>query len=198
MLSSSRLALRSSATTSHAYGAAGAYSVTLTVIDSSGQSAVASAQVIVSAPAPHVAAVAGSGGGAGELSPAVATIDERTGTVTLSESLPGAGTLSWLLTFQNGRFGVFAASNSGCRTGFVRLKGRCRPARVVFAKGSRAVASSGVASFKIKPTSAGLAALRRALKQKRGVPVLVTLTFAAAGAGTPVTHVQSLLVRLKR
>jgi hypothetical protein len=28
--------------------------------------------------------------------------------------------------------------------------------------------------------------------------VLVTLTFAAAGASTPVTHVQSVLVRLKR
>jgi hypothetical protein len=127
----------------------------------------------------------------------VATVDERTGTVTLTESLPGAGTFTWLLTFQNGKFGVFAAKTSGCKAGFMRLKGRCRPAHVVYARGSRVVSSPGAARFTIKPTSAGLAALRGALKQKRALPVFETLTFAASGGGAPVTHVQSLLVRLK-
>ena len=34
----------------------------------------------------------------------------------------------WLITFQNGKFGAFAASTKKCSKGQVRLAGKCRPA----------------------------------------------------------------------
>jgi len=60
------------------------------------------------------------------------SFDAATGKVTFVESITNSGRFSWLLTFQNGKFGVFASS-SKCRSGFVRLAGKCRPSKVVFA-----------------------------------------------------------------
>jgi len=93
---------------------------------------------------------------------------------------------------------VIASRKAPCANGFIRLRGRCRPARIVFSRGSQAVRSASTVSFTLKPTPSALKALRRALKQRRGLPVLAVFSFQASAAGEPTSHAQSLLVRLKR
>ncbi|MCW2971082.1 MAG: hypothetical protein JWO23_2209, partial [Solirubrobacterales bacterium] len=127
-----------------------------------------------------------------------AVFNAKTGAITFTGSVGDPGTFSWLLTFQNGQFGVFAASTAKCKTGFVRLGSRCRPARVVFAKGSKLVAAAGAVSFTVKPTASALKALKTALKQKKGLPVSATLTFKSSRGGSAVSRTQSLTVKLKK
>jgi PKD repeat protein len=127
-----------------------------------------------------------------------ASINLSTGEIRFTEAVAGGGTFSWLLTFQNGRYGVFAASTAKCRRGFVRLRRTCRPARIVFAKGKRAVTGPGVVSFTMRPSWSGLKALRNAFKRRKGLPVSATLRFQSAAGSVPVSHTQSLTVRLKK
>jgi hypothetical protein len=126
------------------------------------------------------------------------TVNQKTGAITFTMSVGDPGTFSWLLTFQNGKFGVFASRKTRCKAGFVTLKGKCRPANVLFGKGSQAVASAGAVSFTVKPSASALRALRNALKRKKGLPVTVTLTFQSSRGGSPVSHTQSVTVGLKR
>jgi hypothetical protein len=126
-----------------------------------------------------------------------AKVDAKTGSITFSESVWGGGTFSWLLTFQNGKFGAFAAS-ARCKAGLIKLKRKCRPARIVYASGSQPVAAKGLVSFTIVPTASARKALRYALRHKRGLPVRVTLTYQASPAGIPSSQVQSITVRPKR
>ena len=70
-------------------------------------------------PAPPVATSAFTSG---------AAVNAKTGAITLTLTVGDPGTLSWLATFQNGKFGVFAASVGKCKKGQVRLGGKCRPA----------------------------------------------------------------------
>ena len=127
-----------------------------------------------------------------------AAVNPKTGAITFTESVSSPGTFSWLLTFQNGKFGVFAASSSKCGKGLVSLGGRCRPTRIVFARGSRYFAGPGTVSFTVRPSAAASKALRSALTQRKGLPVAATLTFRSSLGGGPVTHKQSLTPRLKR
>ncbi len=127
-----------------------------------------------------------------------ASVDASSGVITLAATVKDAGTFSWLLTFQNGKFGVFASRNAKCKKGFIKLDGKCRPATIVFAKGSKTVAVPGAVTLKIKPSASAMKALRNALKQKKGLPVTMTLAFQSALGGKPVSHTQTLLVKLKR
>ncbi|HYM46177.1 MAG TPA: PKD domain-containing protein, partial [Solirubrobacteraceae bacterium] len=127
-----------------------------------------------------------------------ATVNPTTGAITFTESVGDPGTFSWLATFQNGRFGVFAARGANCKRGFVRLIGKCRPARIVFARGSKTVAAPGSVSFTLKPSASAVKALRNALKHKRGLLISVRLTFQSSLGGSPVSHTRSLAVRLKK
>ncbi len=127
-----------------------------------------------------------------------ASVSAKTGAITFTESVGNPGTFRWLLTFQNGRFGVFAASISKCRKGFVRLSGRCRPSRIVFAKGSMLVAGPGVVRFTLKPSRSALKALKNALQKRKGIPVVATFTFQSSRGGSPVSHTQVLTVKLKK
>jgi PKD repeat protein len=179
----------SGATPSHAYGAAASDTVTLTVTDSAGQVASVTHVVTVNAAVPPP----NSGFGA-----VAVTFNSKSGAVTFTESVTDPGTFTWLLTFQNGKFGVFAASKSKCKKGFVRLGGRCRPSRIVFAKGSKLVAVPGTVSFTVKPSASALKALRNALRQKKGLPVTALLTFQSARGGSPVSHTRSVTVKLKK
>jgi PKD repeat protein len=123
-----------------------------------------------------------------------ASVNAKTGAVTFRLSVNDPGTLSWVLTFANGRFGVFAAKIAHCKNGRIRLGGRCLPASIVFAKGSRVVSAPGAVTLTVKPSAAGLKALKSARKQKKGLPVTATLTFRASAGGAPVAHAQSLVV----
>ena len=124
------------------------------------------------------------------------SFDAATGKVTFVESITNSGRFSWLLTFQNGKFGVFASS-SKCRSGFVRLAGKCRPSKVVFARGTASVAA-GVVLFKLRPSPSALKALKNALKQKKGLLVTASFTFQSSLGGNPVSRTQTITVKLKR
>jgi hypothetical protein len=130
--------------------------------------------------------------------PGETAFNQTTGAFTFHESVGDPGTFSWLLTFQNGKFGVFASSNHKCKARFVRLGGKCRPSRIVFAKGSQVVAAPGTMTFKLKPSASALKALKNALKHKKGLPVTATFTFQSARGGSPVSHTRSLTVKLKK
>jgi len=127
-----------------------------------------------------------------------ASFNQRSGAITFTEALSGPGRFSWLLTFRNGRFGVFSARVEKCKQGQVRLTGRCRPSFIVFAEGSRAVAGAGSVSVTVKPTASGLSALENALRHKQSLPLTVTLSFRSSLGGGSVSRTQSLTVRLKK
>jgi PKD repeat protein len=200
----------------HIYAAPGSYTVTLTVTDSASQKGTTTHSVTING-VPAVVTGAASG-----LGPSSATLNAtvnpnganvalvpnsnfaalaataKNGEITLRLSLSDPGTFSWLLTFQNGKFGVFAASTSKCKRGYVRLNGRCRPSKIVYAKGSKTFLSGGVVTFTIKPTRSALTALKNALKRRKGLPVTITLTFQSSRGGSPVSQTRTLTVKLKK
>jgi PKD repeat protein len=180
---------------SHTYAAPGTYTVTLTVTDSAGQTGTTSQTVTVGAvPQAKSSSVPPNSG----FAPGPASFNQTTGVITLTETVGDPGTFSWLLTFQNGKFGVFAASSQRCKARFVRLAGKCRPSLIVFAKGSQGVAGPGTVTLKLKPSASALKALKNALKQKKGLPVTITLTFQSARGGSPVSHTRVLTVKLRK
>jgi hypothetical protein len=125
-------------------------------------------------------------------------LNAKTGVLTFTTSVADPGTFSWLATFQNGKFGVFAASNTKCKKGFVRLSGRCRPAKIVFAKGSELVGAPGNVRVTLKPSASALKALRNALKHKKSVPVSIVLRFQSSHGGAPVSHALTVSVKPKK
>jgi hypothetical protein len=147
----------------------------------------------VTPPAVVFAPAANSGFSSGATS-----FNQTTGEITVVETVSDPGTFSWLLTFQNGKFGVFAASTHKCKAGQIRIGGKCRPSKIVFAKGSRVLAAPGTVTFKIKPSASALKALKNALKQKKGLTVTATFRFQSAGGGIPVSHTQTMTVKLKK
>jgi hypothetical protein len=177
---------------SHIYATPGTYSISLTVTDNAGLTATTVQSLTVNVPAkPFVAPVPSS-----EFTTLSVKVNKKTGAITFTEQVASPGTFTWLLTFQNGPFGAFAAKTS-CRAGLVKLAGKCRAARIVFAKGGRAYATSGVVSFTVVPTASAAKALKNALKRKRALPVSIVVTYHASPGGLPVSHSQLLNVRLK-
>ncbi|HWX97862.1 MAG TPA: PKD domain-containing protein [Solirubrobacteraceae bacterium] len=126
------------------------------------------------------------------------TFNQKTGELTFTQTVSDPGTFSWLLTFQNGKFGVFSASSHKCKAGFVLLGGKCRPSKIVFARGSAVVAAPGAVTLRLKPSASALKALKNALKQKKGLPVTVTFTFQSARGGSPISHSRTMTVKLKK
>jgi PKD repeat protein len=181
--------------TSHAYAAPGAYTATLTVTNGAGASSATSKVITVAAP---VVISQLTSAPTSDFRALAASFNRKTGVITLTEFVLSRGTFSWLVTFQNGKFGVFAASAGKCKKGYLKLGGRCRPARVVFAKGSSVITTPGSVKLTIKPNASGLKALRSALKQRKALPVSVKLTFRAAGGGTPVSHTQALTLKPRK
>jgi len=120
--------------------------------------------------------------------PTSAIVNGKTGATTFRVTLADPGTLSWMLTFTNGKFGVFAASSTKCPKGKVKLTGRCRPAQILFGKGSLRVFAPGAVTFTVKPSASASKALKKALKQKKELPVTVTITFQSARGGSAVSR----------
>lgn len=126
-------------------------------------------------------------------------VNASTGAITFTVSVHDPGTFSWVLTFANGKFGVYAANaRKRCARTQVRLKGRCRPSRVLFGKGSKSVVAPGLVSFTVKPSAAARKALKSALAHHRGLPVTALLSFQSARGGAPVSHTETISIRLKK
>jgi hypothetical protein len=117
--------------------------------------------------------------------------------ITFTESVAEAGTFRWLLTFQNGKFGVFGATVAKCGAGFVKLRGKCHPSKIVFSRGSSSVTSSGTVTFVLRPTTSALKALKNAFKQRKSLPVAMTLTFQSVRSASPVSRLLALTVRTR-
>ncbi len=187
---------------SHTYPAPGEYTVTMTPKDGltdSTASTVSHTITVASPPAPPPVPTTTAKAAAvpdGSFPNPHAVFHSRTGAITFTTSVLDPGTLSWLATFQNGKFGAFASA-SKCKTGFVRLGGKCRPAKIVFARASKLVGTPGSLSVTLKPSASALKALKNALKRRKGLPVTVVFLFKSSLGGSPVSHSQSLAVKLK-
>jgi hypothetical protein len=127
-----------------------------------------------------------------------ASLSLATYAITFQEAVHDPGTFTWVLTFENGKFGVYSAKAKRCKAGFVRLKKKCRPSKILFGKGSQAVAAPGSVNFTVRPTSAGVAAMKHAFKQHKGLPVTALVTFQSHNGGPPATRVQSLIIKGRR
>jgi hypothetical protein len=190
------------ASVGHTYAAAGSYTVTMTPKDNlTGASGPPVAHTVtVTAPAPPPPTITVPPPPPPVPNNTVATtarVNAKTGVLTFTASVQNPGTLSWLATFANGKFGAFSSA-SRCRSGQIRLAGKCRPAKITFAKGSKSVAGAGTITLTLKPSSSAMKALKNALKHKKGVPVTVTFTFQSSLGGSPSTHSQTITVKLKK
>jgi hypothetical protein len=213
------------ASPSHIYAAAGLYTVTLTVTGSDGLSAQSTRQINVVTPSSGGGGSGGGGtggGGSGGGGPAASVpalltgttanvvpaptpnsaftaksaANAKTGAIAFTIALANPGTLSWTATFPNGPFGAFSSA-SKCKAGQVRLAGKCRPAKITFAKGSQTVGVAGSVTVALKPSASALKALKSALRHKKGVSVSIELTFQSSLGGPPVKHTQTAIAKLK-
>jgi PKD repeat protein len=125
------------------------------------------------------------------------SVNVKTGAITFTASIAGAGTFNWLLTFQNGKFGAFQASATRCNTGHLRRNDRCLPTKVVFGKGGKAMAAAGKVKFSVTPSASARTALAHARKRRQSLPVTATLTFRSTTGGVPVSHTWTIVDRLK-
>jgi hypothetical protein len=130
------------------------------------------------------------------------SFEAASGRVIFIETITNGGTFSWSLTVPNGKFGVIASNKASrsakkCRGGLVRLGGRCRRSTIVFSEGSATV-PAGVVIFKLRPSATAMKMLQSAFRHKHGVLVTATFTFQSSLGGSPVTHRQALLDKLKR
>jgi hypothetical protein len=197
----------SGASVSHTYASAGEFTVSMTPRDRltnatgapvSHTVVVGAARVVAVAAAPPstppaaVAAVTPRS----TFAAATAVVNAKTGLVTLTTSVLDPGMFSFRATFPNGRFGAFASSV--CHKPRIRLARRCLPATIVYASGSKALAVAGTVRVTLKPSASALKALRRVLRERRGLPVTLVLTFRSARGGSTFSRSQSLLVRPRR
>ena len=124
-------------------------------------------------------------------------VNSKTGAITFTASVSNPGTFTWLITFQNGKFGAFTASKARCETGRLAVDGKCRLAKIAFGEAHMSVDTAGAVSFTVAPSASARQALENALKHGRGLPVTAILTFQSALGGLPVSHTQSIAVTLK-
>ena len=142
--------------------------------------------------------VAAVGGAPNNRMTLTSTADRKTGAITFRASVSDPGRFRFTLTFPNGTFGVIAAKNTKCKTGQVRLKGRCRAAMLSFGSGTKTVAASGIVRITVVPSAAALKALKQAAKHNHGVRVTATVTYRSARGGVPVTHTLTILDKLSK
>jgi hypothetical protein len=127
---------------------------------------------------------------------AKAVVNAKTGVITLTTSVLDPGTLRFQATFPNGAFGAFASSRK-CKAGQVSLGGRCRPAKINFAKGSQTVGAAGAVTIKLRPSASAVKALKNALRRKQGLSISIVLTFQSSLGGAPVSHTQTVTLKPK-
>jgi hypothetical protein len=128
------------------------------------------------------------------------TVNTKTGAITFAASVSNPGTFTWLLTFRNGTFGAFSARSGKCSASQVRLKGKCRPTQIVFARSALSVGaapSPGVTvTFTVTPSASARKALANALASGRGLRVTALVSFRSSLGGSSVSHTYPITARL--
>jgi hypothetical protein len=200
------------ASPTHTFATAGVYTVTMTPVDALTDSTGPSTSHSVTV-APPPAPTQPPASGSTTSTPAVVaaqtiapnsaftvtagSFNAKTGVITLRATVADPGTFSWLATFANGKFGAFASANK-CKAGFLRLAGRCRPAKIVYARASQSFASAGAVGITLKPGSSAARALKNALKKGKALLVSGTLSFQSSRGGSPVSRPFAIAVKLKK
>ncbi len=123
------------------------------------------------------------------------TIHAKTGAVTFTVSVVDPGRLDLLLSFPNGTFGTFASVKK-CELGQIRLKGKCRPAKIDFGESVMAVSAAGSVSITVAPDVRAKRALNQARHRHRSLRVIARLTFQSSLGGDSMTGELSILVSL--
>jgi PKD repeat protein len=200
------------ASPTHTFATAGVYTVTMTPVDALTDSTGPSTSHSVTVAPPPAPTQPPASGSTTSTPPVVAaqtiapnsaftvtagSFNAKTGVITLRATVADPGTFSWLATFANGKFGAFASANK-CKAGFLRLAGRCRPAKIVYARASQSFASAGAAGITLKPSSSAARALKNALKKGKALLVSGTLSFQSSRGGSPVSRPFAIAVKLKK
>jgi PKD repeat protein len=199
------------ASPSHTFATAGDYTVTMTprdaLTDSTGPSTsrtvtvtppAASRFVRISPPPASTAVVILQPPPASSVFTAAgSSFNAKTGVITIKERVSDPGRFSWQAAFANGKFGAFASA-SNCRAGFVRLAGRCRPAKVVFAKGSESVVGAGTVTIALQPSASAVKALKNARRKGKALLVSGTLSFQSSRGASRVSRPLGILVKLRK
>lgn len=133
-------------------------------------------------------------------------VNTTTGQVVVLGQFPAPGTATSTGTVSQGatlaRFKSAVADaakkkskSKRCKRGFVKKKGKCvSNAPVLYGTTTLVIPAPGTYSIVINPTSQAL----KAIKAGKTLNVVVSTTFQNRAGGTPVTHVQGVLVRIKK
>lgn len=129
-------------------------------------------------------------------------VNDKNGQIVVTGAFPVAGTATTLAVVQQGATlarvrgaDAEAAKRKKCKRGFVRVRRKCTStAPVRYGLASLTISAAGTYTLVIKPSQRVLAALRKGKK----VSVTLSTTFQNRAGGAPVTHVQSVVVKLKK
>ena len=109
--------------------------------------------------------------------------------------LPGAGIATASGVVKQGATLARAAARTKCKRGFIRKHGRCtRNAPVPFGATALIAPVAGTYTIVVTPNQRA----RSALKRGKKLYVTVSVTFQSRAGGAPVTHAQSVLVKIKK
>jgi hypothetical protein len=128
-------------------------------------------------------------------------LDESNGQITVTVQTAAAGSVSVSAIVKEGaslarvQLHARAARHKVCRRGFVVRRGRCASnAPALYGAASLTSSTPGTYRLVIKPSKRVLAALRRG----EHLHVTLTVTFEGRSGGAPVTHLVSVLAKLKK
>lgn len=133
-------------------------------------------------------------------------VNTRNGQIVVLGQFPAPGTATSIGTVSHGatlaRFKNAVAEaakrkskSKKCKRGFVKKKGKCvSNAPVLYGTTTLVIPASGTYSIVVSPTSRVL----KALKAGKTLNVVLSTTFQNRAGGAPVTHIQGVLVRLKK
>jgi hypothetical protein len=129
-------------------------------------------------------------------------VNEKTGQIIVVGQFPAKGTATASGVVQQGatlarveQILAEGAKKKKCKRGFVKKHNKCLNNRpVLYGVSTLVIATPGTYAIVINPTARAL----KALKKGKKLNVTVSITFQNSAGGLPVTHIQSVFVKLKK